>query len=152
MARVVVEQSWPFPVAEVFAFFLRPANLLRVAPPELHLRLLGGPDEVALGARVSVQARRWGLAVRVVTEVTVLEPGTLLVEEQREGPLKRWVVTRRFERAGGGTRPTEEVEYEPPGGMLGRVLTERAVEEELWRGFAYREARVAEALRGEKGG
>jgi ligand-binding SRPBCC domain-containing protein len=151
MARVVVEQFWPFPVGVVFAFFLRPANLVRAAPPELHLRLVSGPDRIAVGSRVTVQARRWGLGVRLVTEVTRLEEGALLVEEQREGPLREWVVTRRFEPVAGGTRLTEKVEYEPPGGLLGRVLTERVVEEELRRGFAYREGQVAEALRGAKG-
>jgi ligand-binding SRPBCC domain-containing protein len=146
MPRFVSEQTWAFPVGEVFAFFRRPANLAAVAPPGLRLQVVEGPAEVSAGSRVTFRARRWGLPQRVVTEVTRLEEGALLVEEQREGPFRRWVVTRRFEPVPGGTRVTEEVEYEPPGGLLGRALSEDAVGEELRRAFAHREGKVAEAL------
>src|SRR4051794_19374728 len=116
------------PPSEVFAFFLRPANVLAVTPPELNLNLLGGPEVLAHGARLSWKARRWGITRQIITEITSLEPDRLLVEEQREGPLRKWVRTLRFEPAAEGTRVVEAVEFEPPGGVLGLTVTAGMIE------------------------
>jgi ligand-binding SRPBCC domain-containing protein len=78
--------------------------------------------------------------------VTAFEEGALLVEEQREGPIHRWQHTRPFEPREGGTRVTEAIEYEPPGGMLGLLLTAEAVEADLSRAYAWRAGKVIELL------
>jgi ligand-binding SRPBCC domain-containing protein len=138
----------PWPPAEVFAFFLSPANLLALAPPDLHLQLVDGPERLELGSRVTWKARRWGIAQRIVVEVVALEPDAQLVEEQRQGPLRRWLHTRQFEAAADGTRLTERIEFEPPGGLLGLTVTAAAVERELQAAFAHRAAKLPELLRG----
>jgi ligand-binding SRPBCC domain-containing protein len=121
-----------------------------VTPPDLQLRLLSAPDVLQPGSQVVVQVRRWGITRRVVTEVVSLEDGALLVEEQREGPFRLWDHTRRFEAlAGGGTRLTEQIDYEPPTGLLGNMLTAALVERELMRAFDYRATRLPELLASE---
>src|SRR4051812_45023860 len=85
------------PPPVVFAFFLRPANLLAVTPPELNLKLLDGPETLSRGARLTWKGRRWGISRQVVVEVTALEADRLLIEEQCEGPLRKWQRTLRFE-------------------------------------------------------
>ncbi len=139
------------PPAEVFAFFLVPANLLALAPPDLHLQLVEGPERLELGARLTWKARRWGLTQRLVTEVAAFVPDTLLVEEQRQGPLRKWVHTRRFESVPEGTRLSERVEFEPPGGLLGLTVTARAIERELDAVFAHRAAKLRERYGGQRG-
>ncbi len=135
------------PPVTVFARLRRPAVLLQLAPPELHLKLESGPDELALGARLVLRGRRWGVAQRVVSEVTALEPDTLLVLEQRQGPFRRWTHTQRLEAlAEGGTRLSERVEYEPPGGLLGLTVTAAFLERELTNLFAFRRQKLAELL------
>src|SRR5262249_11971634 len=52
MPKVEATHVIPRPVAEVFEFFRRTANLPRVAPPELQLRLEAGPERLELGSRV----------------------------------------------------------------------------------------------------
>jgi ligand-binding SRPBCC domain-containing protein len=137
------------PLGRAFAFFLRPANLLRLVPPELHLQLLEGPEELHLGARLTLQGRRWGLLYRSVTEVTALEPDALLVEEQRQGPFRKWAHTQRYEALPGGeTCVRETIEYEPPGGLLGLRLTVNRIEADLGWVFAYRVRKVREFLEG----
>jgi ligand-binding SRPBCC domain-containing protein len=136
------------PPSEVLAFFLRPANLLALTPPELNLQFLDGPEVLTLGARLTWKGRRWGISRQVVTEITALEPDRLLIEEQREGPLRKWRRTLRFEPAAEGTCVTETVEFEPPGGALGLVVTAGAIERELQAAFAYREQRLPELLGG----
>ena len=120
----------------------RPAEVVRLAPPGAGLRLVEAPEVVEVGARIVAEVRRWGLTRRVVTEVVSLtEPGRL-VEEQREGPFRRWVHTRTFAPAEGGCAVTEEIEYEPPGGMLGLTMTAEVIERELRAAYAGREGRV----------
>ncbi len=134
----------PGVLGEVFAFFLSPANLATLAPPEMRLQLIEGPDRLELGARVAWKGRRWSVPYTVVTEVTAFEPNALLGERQVQGPLRHWELTRCFEAVAEGTRLSERVEFEPPGGLLGLTVTARAVEEELAAAFAYSAARLDE--------
>jgi ligand-binding SRPBCC domain-containing protein len=132
------------PVEELFEFFLHPAHLLLVSPPDWSLEIEEAPDRLQLGSRVVLRGRRWGVPQRIAGAVTVLEPPHLLTDEQREGPFRRWIHTHRFEPLPGGTRITEAIEFEPPGGLLGLVVTVELVERELQDLFAYRTARLRE--------
>ena len=133
--------------ARAFALFRRPAERVRLAPPELHLRLEEGPDELQLGSRLTVRGRRWGVTQRMVSEITAFEDGALIVEEQRQGPFRSWRHTQRFEPSpDGGVRITDAIEYEPPGGVLGRLATAEAIRRELERAFAYRRERLTGLL------
>src|SRR4051812_28873170 len=77
------------PLPEVFDFFRRPANLVRVSPPELHMRLAEAPEVVELGSRMTIQGRRWGVPQRVVSEITAFELNAFFVDERREGPFRK---------------------------------------------------------------
>jgi ligand-binding SRPBCC domain-containing protein len=136
------------PIAGVFDFLSLPANLIEVTPPEFNVRLVEGPQRLHLGARIVLQARRWGFAHRLVSEVTAFEPNRLLVDEQREGPFPKWVHTHLLEAVPGGTRMTDRIEFEAPGGMLGFLLTADTIASELQEMFAYRERRLHELLDG----
>jgi len=145
MPRFEMVENLAAPLSRVFDFFSRPANLVKISPPELHFQLVSGPEQLHLGARVTLQGRRWGLSQRLVSEVTTWEPEQLFVDEQREGPFKKWIHTHRFEALpDGGTRVTDRIEYEPPGGMLGFVITVKAVERDLKWIFEYRREKLAE--------
>ena len=134
------------PPAEVFALFAQPAALLRTAPPELSLRLEEAPERLFLGARLVIVGRRWGLSHRSVLEVTAFDEGRLLVEEQRQGPFRRWVQTHLFEAAESGTCLTARIEFDPPGGILGLTITEAFVRRDLEWVVAHRAERLRELL------
>jgi ligand-binding SRPBCC domain-containing protein len=130
----------PRPVAEVFAFFNDPRNLERISPPDLHLRVIEGPERLFRGARIVVAGRRWGIPQRIVSEV----PGQSFTDTQVQGPFLRWVRTHRFEEVAGGTRVSDHIDYEPPGGVLGLVITPAFVEQDLRRAYAYRATKLRE--------
>jgi ligand-binding SRPBCC domain-containing protein len=138
MPRFESVMSFSRPVAEVFDFFLRPANQARLSPPELHLLLVEGPERLQLGSSLTWKGRRWGVPQRVVSKVTALEPDALLVVEQQEGPFARWAHAQRFEATPAGTRVTDQIDYEPPGGLLGLTVTADRVGRDLEWLFAYR--------------
>jgi ligand-binding SRPBCC domain-containing protein len=142
---VEIVETYPLPVSALFAFFLRPANLLAVAPEDSGLRLVEGPDMVAVGARFTVSVRRWGLSRHIVTEVVELAPDERVVEEQRDGPFASWRLERHFRLAEGGCELREVVTFEPPGGLLGLMLTAARIDAELRSAYEGRRERVLAA-------
>jgi ligand-binding SRPBCC domain-containing protein len=136
------------PRPEVFDFFLDPANLVRVSPPELHMRLVEAPPRLQLGSVIVLRGRRWGIPQRVVSEIVALEPGVSFVDSQRTGPFGKWVHTHRFETVPEGTRLHDHIEYEPPGGLLGLVVTVTMIERDLKWVYEYRRQKLRELLGG----
>jgi len=132
------------PALELFDYLARPANLGVLTPPELHLQLVDGPDRLKLGAMLHWRARRMGVSQSMVNEITVFEEGARIGEEQRTGPFARWIVTHRFEATASGSNLTSEVIYEPPGGMLGLLVTVEVIHKDLEKLFGYRAQRLAE--------
>jgi ligand-binding SRPBCC domain-containing protein len=138
-------QRFGFGRAEVFDFFARPANVVAVSPPGL--TLVEGPARLEQGSRVTVSVRRFGLTTTVVTEVVELVEGERIVEVQRQGPLRAWRHERVFQAVSEvETELREQVEYEPPGGILGLTLTAKRIEADLEEAYTSRYARVLKLL------
>jgi len=147
MPHFEATQTFPRPLAEVFDFFRRPGNLVRVTPPELHMEMAEGPECVELGSRVVLKGRRWGVPQRIVSRIAVYETDKRFVDEQEEGPFKKWTHTHAFEAMpDGGTRVTDTIDYEPPGGLLGLVVTAAFVERDLKWIFEYRTEKLKALL------
>ncbi len=127
------------PVADMFAFFTRPRNLVQFTPPDWNLELVSAPEILALSSRLTWQGRRWGVSQKVIQEVSAFDADKLIVVEQKQGPLKLWVQTHHFEVSIAGTRIIEKIDYDPPGGMLGFMITANAIRKELDNVSAFRE-------------
>jgi ligand-binding SRPBCC domain-containing protein len=136
----------------VFRFLRTPANLPLLAQPELHLEIVAAAPLLELGSRVELKGRRWGMTHHTVLEITALEMDKLLVEEQRAGPFREWTHAYRLDvLSATSTRLTDEVTYEPPGGMLGLIVTAAFVQRDLTAFFRFRNQRLLELL-GERPG
>jgi ligand-binding SRPBCC domain-containing protein len=130
--------------AEIFDYLARPANVGALAPAELRLELVEGPPRIALGTLLHWKARRMGVSQSIINEITAFEEATLIGEEQRSGPFKRWALTHRFKTKAAGTLLTTEIAFEPPGGMLGLLVTAEVIRRDLEKLFTYRAERLAE--------
>ncbi len=146
MPRFETSLTFSQSLEDVFEFFRRPANLVQANPPDLNLEVVEAPEVLQRGSRVVLQARRFGIPQRLESEVTVLEPNAMIVDELRQGPFRKWVQTHRFEKTAAGTRVTFQIDYEPPGGLLGLVMGNSAIEAELRSVFAYRNTKLHELL------
>ncbi len=144
MAQHSVTISIAKPVDAVFLFFTMPTNLLKLAPPDLHIELVEGPVILQLGSRVKWKGRRWGVAQTMIQEVTSFEPGKLIVEEQKQGPLAKLIHARHFSASQTGTLIREDIQFEPPGGLLGRLVTADFVRKDLEKLIAFRETKLRE--------
>ena len=130
----------PASLEETFAFFSDAANLERLTPPWLRFSIRTPPPIVMregtiIDYRVSVRT----LPMRWRSRIDVWVPDFYFVDRQVAGPYRWWRHEHLFERAPGGTRVIDRVEYLP---RL-RVLSRRLVERDLARIFDYRR----EALR-----
>ena len=141
---------FPHSVEEMFDFFCRPANLITLSPPELHLQLVDGPERIELGSRITFKGRRWGVPQTFVSEIRAFEPSATFTDVMIKGPFGKWEHTHGFAAADGGTRVTDRIDYEPPGGLLGLVATPTHVARDLERAFAHRVQKLQELLGGRR--
>jgi ligand-binding SRPBCC domain-containing protein len=137
----------PCPPNDVFDFLARPANLVQLAPPELRLELVQAPERLQLGSLLHWKARRMGVSQALKHEVVEFKESALIAEDQRHGPFKRWTFLHRFEAIASGTRIEEELTYEPPGGLLGMLVTAATIQKELETLFAFRADQLRQAFR-----
>jgi ligand-binding SRPBCC domain-containing protein len=132
------------PLAEMFAFFARPRNLLQFTPPDMNLELLTGPEILELGSRLVWKGRRWGISQQITQQVATFEKDKRIVVEQMKGPFSKWLQTHDFETTDAGMRIVEMIEFAPPGGLLGFAVSADSIRKELEKVSAYRATKLKE--------
>ena len=99
---------------------------------DVHMESTGGSGERAiagvtsgmmeLGDTVTWKARHFGFRQHLTSEITAFNQPHMFVDEMQRGAFKRWHHTHLFEPKPGGTLMIDEVDYESPLGMLGRIF------------------------------
>jgi uncharacterized protein len=135
------------PRPEVFAFFADPANLVRLTPPALDLRLLTATRTMTTGTVLDYRLRWLGLPLRWRAYLREYDPPFRFLDVQVRGPYARWEHRHRFLEEGGGTFVEDRVVYRLPLGALGRALHAGVVGRQLRAAWAYRTQQL-EALLG----
>jgi ligand-binding SRPBCC domain-containing protein len=140
------EQFIPAPPDVVWSFFATPKNLNELTPPGVRFQILGqAPDTMFAGQiiryRISPLPLLW---LHWTTEISVVEPGTRFIDEQRAGPYKIWRHEHRFAPEPGGVRMFDHVAYEIGWGPLGWMAEKLWVGRQLQGIFDFRARRVAE--------
>ncbi len=141
--------SLPVSAAELFLFLANPDNLPQLAPPDFQMKLVKGNGPIQRGSLLTWKGKRWGMSHQIIMEVSEWKENELLVWQQQKGPLKKWIHRQKFEKMESGTQLHEEIEMEPPGGMLGFHLTENRLITETEQMMAYRNQKLRERF-GEK--
>ena len=114
-----------------------PANLPNITDPELNLQVLEAPDTVAEGEEIEFSIHAWGFPQRIRHRWVTVTDQQIIVE-QVEGPTESWRHEQTITAAPEGCLLTETISFEPPGGMLGYILTEDAIRQSLESGTAIR--------------
>ena len=134
---------------QAFDFLIRPANHERISPPELGLRFVNPPDELALGTKFEFKLQAWGMVRSATHEIIRFERPLIYVERQIQGSLKSWQHEHRFEvNSAGQVVITDRIEFAPPGGLTGMLVTESKLRENLEDGFHYRHQQLKKLLEG----
>ncbi len=131
-----MEQAWEF--------LQNPANLDRITPPDLRFRIVTEVPEVMYnGLIVEYQITIPLLGTHTwVTEIKHVREGHSFVDEQRLGPYRFWHHYHEIRSDGDGVLLIDRVCYQPPLGLLGRLLHRLYIGKTLERIFAYRRGRL----------
>jgi ligand-binding SRPBCC domain-containing protein len=141
-------QAVPRKLDEVFSFFARAENLEVLTPDWVHFKILAvAPQPVQRGTRIHYALRMRGLPLRWTSEILDWDPPNRFVDLQLRGPYKLWRHTHRFIAEGDATRIVDEVLYQLPLGVLGRVARLLFVQRDLEKIFAFREAKIRDLFR-----
>ena len=131
MPNHTLELSVAVDVETLFAFFRNPREAMVLSSPDLGLTLEEAPEKLEMGSQVKTRTKRWGISQVIVMEVVQLESPSLILSEIRQGPFPRWTHSLRFEPLDRGTKFRAEIEWKPPGGMLGMLLSESVMTAQL---------------------
>jgi ligand-binding SRPBCC domain-containing protein len=147
MARVEASVIIRSPVERVFEFLTSSENFTKIVPPDLQLRLVQSPTRLALGSRFEVQILGFGMPQNVIYEITEFVQPHRFQEAQVKGPLGRYVHEHALApQEDGSVRVTDWIEFEPPGGLLGFLLTAERLKTSLEQGLTHRHRELKRLL------
>lgn len=132
------KSTLPVPAAEAFAYHERPGALSRLVPPWESVELEHSDGSLAVGSRVVMKTKIFGLPFRWVARHTEYEPPRLFADTQVSGPFASW--DHRHEFLGDGPTSTlrDSITYEVPLGPIGRLLGAGKARRTIEAMFAYR--------------
>lgn len=117
--RLEASQFLPVGREKLFTFFSDAHQLEAITPASLEFSVLTPrPLEIRAGTVIDYRLRLHGLPIHWQSEITLWEPPSRFVDEQRRGPYRRWRHEHLFEAVDGGTLCRDQVEYAVPGGWL----------------------------------
>lgn len=123
----------------VFAFHELPDAINRLMPSWEATRVVQPASSLHVGARVIIETRILGLLpARWVAEHTAYDPPRMFEDVQVSGPFRRWRHRHLIQLHAEGALLRDEIEYDPPLGILGRLATPLVITPRLQRVFDYR--------------
>jgi ligand-binding SRPBCC domain-containing protein len=130
----------------VFAFHESPDAFERLQPPWQETEIIQPPTSLEAGTKVVLRVKVGPFWQTMVAEHVEYEPGKMFADSLVKGPFAKWlhrhIVTPRGENA---CVLTDDIEYELPLGVLGRVLGGGFARKNLERLFEYRHQVTREA-------
>jgi len=138
--RLSTEQWFPYPLDDVFDFFADASNLEKITPPWLNFTILTPDVIMREGATIDYRLKLKGVPIIWRTEIPVWDPPNRFVDNQLQGPYKKWYHRHLFEAQDGGTLVKDIIDYIVPGGA---VINKIFVEPDVRKIFRHRQQRLA---------
>lgn len=123
----------------VFAFHELPDAFERLLPPWENVKVIQKADISRVGSRAIIEQAIFGLIPsRWVAEHTVYDPPCMFEDVQISGPFKSWRHRHIIEPHAEGALLRDEIEFEPPLSLLGRLAAPVFILPKLEKMFTYR--------------
>lgn len=133
----------------VFEFMISLVNHEKLSPPGVGLKFVNPPGLVEMGTQFEFKMQAWGSVQTARHEIIQFERPTLYVERAIRSPMKSYLHEHRFETdSSGKTVMTDRIEFSPPGGILGMLVTEDKILDSLEDGFYHRHQQLKKLLKG----
>jgi len=129
------------PQEVVFGFHERPDALPLLIPPWEKVTVEVPPKSLEKGTQVILVNHMGPLKLRWVAEHTAYDPPNSFQDIQKSGPFALWIHTHKVIPKGNeASLLRDEVEYELPMGLLGRIFGGGFARRKIDRMFEYRHA------------
>ncbi len=123
----------------VFAFHELPDAFERLVPPWENVKIIQRADIKQIGSQAIIEQKIFGLIPsRWVAEHTKYEPPQMFEDVQISGPFKSWRHRHIIKLHETGAILRDEIEFEPPFWIFGKLAAPFAVVPKLEKMFAYR--------------
>ena len=130
----------------VFAFHESPDAFERLQPPWQETEIIQPPASLEVGTKVVLRVKVGPFWQTMIAEHVEYEPGKMFADRLVKGPFSKWlhrhIVTPKGENA---CVLTDDIEYELPLGVLGRLFGGGFARKNLERLFEYRHRVTREA-------
>ena len=148
MPQFKYETILPCSVEQAFELLTTTKTILQSSPPAMALNYVATPDVYHQGAIIEFQVINFGQVQTIHHEVIEFEAPNLFVETMIKGPMSHWVHSHKFEaHPDRGTIMTDEVEFDPPSGVLGFIITKTKLIDSLEERLEEREGLLLQMLK-----
>ena len=124
------------PFEDVWAFHSTTDGLEALTPEFMHLTIEtvtgpngeSPPEQLDTGSRIELSVRPFGIGPRqrmvsIIAERSRDDESAMFRDIMDTGPFAKWKHTHRFFLEEDGTRLVDEIEYQLPGGAVGRLAS-----------------------------
>ena len=130
-------------VEDLFDYLIRPANMVELAPPGTSIRLINAPEILETGCHVEFDVTGLGPTQRFLHEIVECERPGRIVERQLQGPFRSFHHEAELTRVeADSVLLIDRIRFDPPGGLVGLLLTEDRIRRFLETGYAHRHAEM----------
>jgi ligand-binding SRPBCC domain-containing protein len=134
------KQRLPITLDVAWEFLCNPANLSKLTPPEMNMKIISGSDRPMYAGQVlqySVTPLP-GFKTKWVSEITQFENKQYFVDLQLYGPYAFWHHKHFIHEIDGGVEMEDIIDYKVPLGILGQLVHPVLVKPKLDSIFEFR--------------
>ena len=134
-------QFLPIDIYKAWDFFSSAKNLAVITPPELNFKILTLMDDKQIyeGMLIDYTVKPlFGIPAHWQTEISKMKKPLFFTDRQLKGPYKIWEHTHAFYEKDNGIFMQDEVKYQLPFGIIGRITHSLIVRKKLENIFTYR--------------
>lgn len=139
-------QKLPITLEIAWEFLCNPANLSKLTPPEMNMKIISGADRPMYAGQVLQYnvTPLAGLKTKWVSEITQFEDRKYFVDVQLYGPYAFWHHKHFVNEIDGGVEMEDIIDYKVPLGILGQFVHPFLVKPKLDDIFNYRTQKLEE--------
>ena len=137
-------QKLPITLHQAWEFLCNPANLSKLTPKEMNMKIISGADKPMYAGQVlqySVTPLP-GFKTKWVSEITHYEHKKYFVDDQLYGPYAFWHHKHFVHEIDGGVEIEDIIDYKVPFGVLGQILHPLLVKPKLEAIFNHRKEQM----------
>ncbi len=141
----------PLDIDKAWDFFSSPRNLAKITPEHMGFIITSkfNDEKMYPGMLITYKVSPLlGIQMDWCTEITHVIDKKYFVDEQRFGPYSMWHHQHHFKVVDGGIEMTDIVNYAIPFGILGRMMNNIMISNEIEKIFSYREKKIKELFPG----